>query len=317
MSSAVAHVLAERGVFDYDTPIVVLWPEFGAHGKQAATIRHALTHAAGVPGVPADTTPEDLCDWETMCAAIADAEPWWEPGTKFGYHALTYGYIVGEIVRRATGKPISQVLREEVARPLGVADELFFGVPRSELGRLARLEAGNPPMDAEQIRQLEAIMPLAFKAAPMAVQPSAALYNREDFLTSDVPAGGTITARAMARLYAALLGEVDGVRLVSPGRLRELSAVAIEGTDQVFGNPARMTLGYTIGRPTANPPGESHDQQAGSTVFGWSGVGGSHAGADAASGMTLAVTKNRFSAADFGTAARIADIVTTAFGSRQ
>jgi len=101
MTSAVAHVLVERGVFDYDTPIVELWPEFGAHGTHSATIRHALTHSVGVPGVPADTTPEDLCDWEKMCTAIADAEPWWEPGTKFGYHAFTYGYIIGEIVRRA------------------------------------------------------------------------------------------------------------------------------------------------------------------------------------------------------------------------
>lgn len=213
MTSTVVHVLAERGVFGYDTRIVELWPEFGAHGKQNATIRHALTHTVGVPGVPPDTTPEDLCDWQKMCAAIADAEPWWEPGTKFGYHALTYGYIIGEIVRQATGKPISQILREVVAGPLGMAGELFFSVPQAELGRLARLEAGDEPMTAEQIKQLEEMMPLLFKATPPAVQPSADLYNRSDFLTSDVPAGGTMSARAVARLYAALLGEVDGIQL--------------------------------------------------------------------------------------------------------
>ena len=309
MTSSVAHMLAERGVFGYDTPIVELWPEFGTHGKQTATIRHALTHSAGVPGVPADTTPEDLCDWQKMCAAIADAEPWWEPGTKFGYHALTYGYIIGEIVRRATGKPISQVLREEVAGPLGVADELFFSVPQAELGRLARLEGDNEPMDAEQIKQLEQMMPLFFKAAPLTVQPSAELYNRTDFLTSDVPAGGSMSARAVAHLYAALLGEVDGVRLISPARLRELSAVAIEGVDQVFGNHARMTLGYTIGRPNSSSPESS-------TTFGWSGVGGSHASADTATGIALAVTKNRFTGADFSTAAQVAEIVTKALGER-
>ena len=135
-----AHVLAERGLFGYDTPVVELWPEFGAHGKHAVTVRHVLTHSAGVPGIPLDTTPEDLCDWDKMCAAIADAELWWEPGTKVGYHAYTFGYIIGEIVRRVTGKPISQVLREDVAGPLGVADELYFGMPESEHGRLARLE---------------------------------------------------------------------------------------------------------------------------------------------------------------------------------
>src|SRR5690242_14990584 len=159
MTSTVAHILDERGVFTYDTPIVELWPEFGAHGKQTATIRHALTHSVGVPGVPADTTPEDLCDWQKMCAAIADAEPWWEPGAKFGYHALTYGYIIGEIVRRATGKPISQVLRETISEPLGIAEEMYFSVPQAELGRLARLESGDAPMTAEQIKQFEEMMP--------------------------------------------------------------------------------------------------------------------------------------------------------------
>jgi len=313
MTSTVVHVLAERGVFGYDTPIVELWPEFGAHGKQAATIRHALTHTVGVPGVPADTTPEDLCDWQKMCAAIADARPWWEPGTKYGYHALTFGYIVGEVVRRATGKPISQVLREEVAGPLGVADELFFSVPKPRLGRLARLEEGEEPMDAEQIKQLEGMMPLLFKAIPPAVQPSAALYNRTDFLTSDVPSGGSISARAVARLYAALLGEVDGVRLISPGRLREIAAVAVDDVDQVFGNPSRMALGYSIVRTMPNPPGSPNSPDT-SIVFGWSGVGGSHAEADPTTGITFALTKTRFTGADFSTATHVAEIVTKALG---
>jgi CubicO group peptidase (beta-lactamase class C family) len=315
MTSTVAQVLAERGVFTYDTPIVELWPEFGAHGKGSATIRHALTHSAGVPGMPADTTPEDLCDWQKITAQIADAEPWWEPGTKFGYHAMTYGYLIGEIVRRATGKPISQILREEVAGPLGAGDELFFSVPQAQLGRLARLVAGDEPMDAEQIKQFEAMMPTFFKVAPPAVQPSAALYNRSDFLTSDVPAGGTMTARAVARMYAALLGEVDGVRLISPARLREITAVAMEGIDQVFGNPARMTLGYTNFRPTATPPGSPNAPDT-TTLFGWAGVGGSYAGADTTTGIALAVCKNRFNGAGSSTDGQIADIVMRALGER-
>ncbi len=219
-TSTVAHGLVERGAFDYDTPIVELWPEFGAHGKEAATVRHALTHTVGVPGLPADTTPEDLCDWDGMCAVIADSEPWWEPGTKTAYHAYTFGYIVGEIVRRATGRPISQVLREEVAGPLGVADELYFGVPEPELGRLARLE------DAEGGAEFLAAMPddsPIFKWGPRATVPTAGFGNRADVLMADIPAGGKMSARAMARMYAALHGEVDGVRLVSPERLREVS----------------------------------------------------------------------------------------------
>src|SRR5215207_7643855 len=137
VASTVVHVLAERGVLDYDTRIVELWPEFGAHGKDKATVRHALSQSVGVPGLPPGLTVDDLCDWEKMCAIIADSEPWWEPGTRIGYHAITWGYIVGEVVRRATGKPISEVLRAEVAGPLGVNDELYFGVPESELGWLA------------------------------------------------------------------------------------------------------------------------------------------------------------------------------------
>jgi CubicO group peptidase (beta-lactamase class C family) len=302
MASTIVHLLVERGVFGYDTPIVALWPEFGAHGKQAATVRHVLTQTVGVPGVPPDTTPDDLADWDKMCARIAAAEPWWEPGTKLGYHALTYGYIVGELVRRATGRRISQVLRDEIAAPLGVADELFFGVPRSHLGQLARLEEGGAPLDAEQIKQMEQAMPQMFRAAPPAVQPSAALYNRVDFLTADVPAGGTVSARAIARMYAALLGDVPGVKLVSPERLRAMTEVAVDDVDQVFGNRSRMTLGFASWSPLARSPDST-------TVFGWSGVGGSHASADVATGTTFALTKNRFTVTEFSTVADVAKIV--------
>src|SRR5258708_12827829 len=138
-ASTVAHMLAERGLFGYDTPVADLWPEFGAHGKQKVTVRHVLSHTAGVPGVPLDSTVEDLCDWNKMCSAIAASELWWEPGTKIGYHAYTFGYIVGEIVRRATGKPISKVLLEEVSGPLGVGSQMYFGMPPPGQHRLAIL----------------------------------------------------------------------------------------------------------------------------------------------------------------------------------
>ena len=139
-ASTIVHMLVERGLFGYETPVVEVWPEFGAHGKEATTVRHVLTHTVGVPGIPADTTPEDLCDWDKMCAVIADSEPWWKPGEKMAYHAYTFGYIIGEIVRRATGKKISQVLHEEITEPLDIADELYFGMPVGEHGRLAVLE---------------------------------------------------------------------------------------------------------------------------------------------------------------------------------
>jgi CubicO group peptidase (beta-lactamase class C family) len=300
-TATVAHVLVERGLFGYDTPIAELWPEFGAHGKEAATVRHALTHTVGVPGIPADTTPEDLCDWEKMCDVIAGSEPWWEPGTRTAYHAYTFGYIVGEIVRRATGKSISQVLREDVAGPLGVADELFFGVPESELGRLARLE------DAEGSAEYLAAMPddaPFFKLGPRATTPTAEFGNRTDVLMADIPAGGKMSARAMARMYAALLDEVSGVRLISAERLREVSAVAFSGVDQIMGFPTSWTLGYSAGRIGA-------EAQETPTAFGYGGVGGSYAYADTATGVAFALTKNRLTS-DFVAAQQVAGIVAKA-----
>ncbi|MFB9674109.1 serine hydrolase domain-containing protein [Streptosporangium vulgare] len=315
VTSTVAHVLVERGVLGYDTPIAELWPEFGAHGKERATLRHALTHSTGVPGVPVATTPEDLCDWEAMCAVIAGATPWWEPGTRSGYHPQSFGYIVGEIVRRATGTPISHVLREEVAGPLGVADELFFGVPESELGRLARLE--DAPNDFEMPEGMSAETMFAdvpffkvvdgYTAAPMAAMPDAAFGNRADVLTSDIPAGGTMSARAVARMYAALLGEVDGVRLVSPERLREITAVEFGGMDEVTAFPATRSLGYALGAT------ELLDSP---TLFGMAGSGGSAAYADTATGIAVAVTKNLVSAGEFGTFDALGGLVLNAGGDR-
>src|ERR1700687_3370200 len=228
-TSTVAHVLAERGLFGYDTPVVDLWPEFGAHGKEKVTVRQVLSHTAGVPGIPLDTTLEDLCNWDKMCASIAASELWWEPGTKIGYHAYTFGYMLGEIVRRATGKPISQVLLDEVSGPLGVGKELYFGMPRSEQHRLGVLE--DAPMDPQAMAAMASMphdLPM-FKAGPMSTMPNAYLGNREDILAADIPAGGKTSAKAIARMYAALLSTVDGVRLIPPDRLREVTTGASSG----------------------------------------------------------------------------------------
>jgi CubicO group peptidase (beta-lactamase class C family) len=304
-AATIAHMLAERGLFGYETPVAELWPEFAAHGKQAVTVRQVLNHTAGVPAIPLDTTIEDLCDWDKMCAAIADAELWWEPGTKVGYHAYTFGYIVGEVVRRTTGKRISQVLREEVAGPLGVADELWFGMPPSERHRLARLE--DEPGAAEQAAQMMASLPPdlpMFKSAPPELFPSAEFGNRPDTLAADIPAGGKTSARAIARMYAALLGEVDGVRLLPPERLAEATAISSSGIDEVFGQPTTWALGYAVGGP-------GNDPESASAIFGLGGVGGSFACGDKATGITWAVTKNRISN-DFTTSTQLGQLIAEA-----
>jgi CubicO group peptidase (beta-lactamase class C family) len=298
-ASTIAHILVERGLFAYDTPVAKIWPDFGARGKGSVTVRNVLDHSAGVPGIPLDTTIEDLCNWDKMCAAIADAELWWEPGTKLGYHAYTFGYIVGEIVRRATGKRISQVLREEIGAPLGIADELYFGMPTSEHRRLAVLEDAPMP-EGFTPPQLPPDLPM-FKAAPMSLFPNAQLGNRGDVLSADIPAGGKTSARAIARMYAALLGEVDGVRLISPQRLREATTLSMSGVDAVFGMPSAWALGYSLGRLGSTP-------QESPTAFGVGGVGGSFAYADTATGIAFAFTKNRLQQ-DFNAATRLVQIV--------
>ncbi len=302
-ASTLMHRLAERGAFDYQTKVAEVWPEFGARGKALVSIRHVLNHTAGVPGIPLTTTIEDLCDWDKMCAAIADAELWWEPGTKIGYHAYTFGYIVGEIIRRVTGKPLSQVLIDELAAPLGVEKELYFGMPRAEHRRLAVLEDAPMPPNF-QMPAMPPDLPM-FKAAPMSLMPDAAFGNRTDTLAADIPAGGKTSARAIARMYAALLGEVDGVRLIPPARLREATTAPVSGVDEVFGMPTTWALGYSIGAP-----GQSSD-----TAFGVGGVGGSFAFGDSKTGVAFALTKNRLTS-DFNASAQVIRLVEDAIAGK-
>ncbi|MDH6220356.1 serine hydrolase domain-containing protein [Streptomyces pseudovenezuelae] len=290
MTSLIAHLLVRTGAVGYDTPVVDLWPEFGARGKESATLRHVLTHSVGVPAMPRGIGPADLTDWSRVCTAIADAEPRWRPGTKTGYHSFTFGFLVGEIARRVTGKPIRQLLREWVTAPLGIDGDLYFGVPRTDLARLARLEDAVPPPVAPP--EGDAIL------APWELRPTAAMGNSHETLQADIPSVGTFTARGAAAMNASVL---DG-RLIDSHQLEELTAVAFEGTDQVFGNHARLALGYPLGRIGTQP-----DEAP--TTFGWVGGGGSYVYADTATGTSFAMTKTRLTP-HFNTAQRLADLTT-------
>lgn len=282
VASAVVHVLVERGELTYDMRAVDVWPELGAHGKEGVTLRHVLMHTAGVPAPPYDTTVEDLCDWDRMCDALADAEPWWEPGTRFGYHAQTFGFLLGEIVRRATGKPLSWWLREVVTIPLGIENEVHFGVPEGLLTRVARQEpAPGPPWEPPEPGSP------ADRANPPGIRPDADYANRRDVLTADIPSGGTMTARGVARLYAALLGHVEGVRLLSPPRLQKMAALAFDGWDEVMSMRTAWAFGFSPHRPGGVP------SRPGST-FGMVGANGSAAYADVDTGVAVAVMRNRF-----------------------
>lgn len=296
IASTVVHVLAERGELAYDQRVADVWPEFGTHGKDSVTLADVLVHAAGVPGLWPEITPGDLGDARRVCAFIAGQQPWWPPGTMTGYHPLTWGFIVGELVRRATGRTLAEVLRTEIAGPLGVADELHFGVPGDLLARVARAgpDGAAPPRPAPG-------SPLD-RAIPAGVQPTAAFANRSDVLTSDIPSQGTMSARGAARLYSALLGYVDGVNLVSPERLRTMAATAFSGTDQVMGFPTEWALGYSPARLGSTQP------RPGST-FGMVGSNGTAAYADIDSAMTIAVMRNHI-LGDFSAVSAIDDLVT-------
>jgi len=190
VAASLAHALAERGDITYDLRLARVWPEFAAHGKEDTTLRHVLLHTAGLPGLPRETTVADLCDWDRMCAALAAAEPWWQPGTRFGYHALTFGFLLGETLRRVTGATMSGLLREVLTGPLGVADEVCFAVPRSLLPRVARQSAAPaPPEPPEQGSPLD-------RATPPALRGAVGLGDRADVLAADIPSLGTMTPAA-------------------------------------------------------------------------------------------------------------------------
>lgn len=296
--ATLVHQQVDAGVIGYDTPVAEVWPEFAAHGKRAVTVRHVLTHSAGVPGVPVESTIDDISSWETMVRALEQAELWWEPGTQDGYHAYTFGYLAGEIVRRVTGRPLADVLREDLAAPLGHPDEIFFGMPEEQARGLAVLEDA-PSEGSWNPSEMPADLPM-FRAGPMSLFPTAALGNDPRVIAADIPAGGKVSARAIAKMYAGLLGEVDGVRLVSPERLAELSRLGASGTDQVFGNQSAWALGYALGMPL-----QEEGDTSGSRVIGMAGAGGSWAGADLDRGLALAITKNMVSD-DFETVRRVA-----------
>jgi CubicO group peptidase (beta-lactamase class C family) len=294
VASSLAHALAERGQLDYEMRIADVWPEFAARGKEGVTLRQVLMHTAGVPGLPAGTTTRDLCDWDLMCAQLAVQEPWWRPGTRFGYHVWTFGFLLGETIRRATGLTISAALRTVITGPLGIEDELHFGVPRACLDRVAKQVAPAGTLAAVPAEPGSALD----RAQPPGVLPNVSDVNRGDFLTADIPSCGTMTARGVARMYSALLGHVAGVRLVSAARLTEMAALAFAGMDEVMGFPTAWAFGYSPDRPGLGAARRG-------CAFGMIGGNGSAAYADIDSGICVAVMRNRFAFGDFTTAARI------------
>jgi CubicO group peptidase (beta-lactamase class C family) len=219
-----------------------------------------------------------------MCGILAAATPWWPAGTAFGYHVQTFGFLLGETLQRATGARLADLLQGVLSGPLGVADELHFAVQASLLDRVALQVAplGPPPPRPAPGS------PLA-RAMPPGATPNAAFANRRDVLSAQIPSMGTMSARAATRLYAALLGHVPGVRVLSDEQLAAVATVAYSGPDRVMEmEKVSWSLGYSPSRPSsaASRPG---------STFGMVGTNGSAAYADIDTGVAIALMRNRFS----------------------
>jgi CubicO group peptidase (beta-lactamase class C family) len=296
------HILADRGQVDYDTLVTAFWPEFGTHGKEETTIRHVLTHSAGIPQMPRGVTPEMMTDWEGMCSAIAKQEPLWKPGLKTGYHFWTFGWIVGEIIRRVDGRPIAQFVQEELCQPLGIED-FYLGIPDAVEDRVAPLKQEPRPVDMSSEPSS-----LILRVTPPQVT-TAETVNRPDIRRASIPGcGGIMNARAIARHYAMLAGDgvLDDTRILSEGRVEVIRALQTDAPDEVYGSPESKSLGYFLGGDA------NHDwsKAMGSSgkEFGHPGVGGSLGFADPSRRLAFGLAKNLMKS-DFETAYLVAESI--------
>jgi CubicO group peptidase (beta-lactamase class C family) len=264
MTALTALLLADRGLLDFSAPVAKYWPEFAANGKAGVTVAHLMSHSAGLSGWKEPISKQDLYDWEKVTALLAAQAPYWEPGTAAGYHALTQGYLVGEVVRRITGKSLGTVFRQEIAEPLGA--EFWIGLPASEDHRVAELI---PPPPGEAIGDGGESNELTHN---MATNPDidVAETKTRAWRGAEIPAaGGTGNARSVAEIHTILAnsGVAKGKRFLSEAGCRKALELQIEGTDKVMGIPARFGLGFGLAGgavPLPNP----------NTIY-WGGYGGS------------------------------------------
>jgi CubicO group peptidase (beta-lactamase class C family) len=293
VTATALHLQAQRGLVDFDRPVADYWPEYAINGKGATTVRDLMTHRSGAPQMPEGMDVEMLCDWDRMVEALAQETPIFEPGTTNAYHSISWGWLVGEIVRRtdASGRSFGTFVREELCEPLGVED-FHIGLPSSEHHRVARLidESGRAPGRSEQSQQLQR------RTMPPAAYPGPDVFGRPEVREAEIPgAGGITNARSCARLFALLAGggRLDGFDLLDETLLRSFLVPRPDAaeTDIVSGVPRYVGLGgYYLGgdSPPAQPLyGPSRG------VLGHPGAGGSEGWADLDSGLAVSITHNR------------------------
>ncbi|MFF3871663.1 serine hydrolase domain-containing protein [Streptomyces sp. NPDC001978] len=285
-----AHILADRGLLDLDAPVAAYWPEFAAAGKERVLVRHLLSHRAGLSGLREPHSLEQLYDWELTTARLAATQPWWEPGSRSGYHALTYGFLVGEVVRRISGLLPGAFLEREVTGPLGI--DFTIGLPEKESGRVAELVHARGGLTSEQAAIFSQLAPAALAALTNPVV-GAAQANTPQWRAAEIPAAnGHGTARAVTALYGVFAGRGShGGRLV-------LSAEAAERVREGQGSCRDLVLGAGFESETEiglglwlSGPNGSYGPNP--RAFGHDGFGGSCGLADPEAGVSLGYVMNR------------------------
>lgn len=294
-----AHILAQQGLLDVDAPVATYWPEFAAHGKADVPVSWLLSHRVGLPDVDRSMTAEEALAWNPVVEALADSVPLWEPGTDRGYHAVTYGWLVGEVIRRVSGRSVGEFFADEVAGPLGL--EFWIGLPDEQHDRVVPLIPLGPPPgihfgdpDGPQpgmIEMLQMLMGPDSLIARALSAPGGAfvdqdLWNTPELWRAQIPAANGITnAPSLAKMYAATVSEVDGVRLLSDETVQHAIEVRSSGPDQVLVFDIPFGLGFMRDSPFA--------KFGAPTSFGHYGAGGSVGFADPARGIGFGYVMNK------------------------
>jgi CubicO group peptidase (beta-lactamase class C family) len=275
-------MLYDRGELDFHAPVATYWPEFAQAGKEKIEVRHVMGHTAGLSGWEVPMANEDLADWDLCTSRLAAQAPWWEPGTASGYHAVTQGYLVGEILRRITGESIGAWFAREVAKPLEA--DFFIGLPASEDHRVSNV-IPPPPIDfAAMEGQVSELMAKTFLNPPL----DASLAQQEWWRRAEIPAAnGQGNARSVATVQSIIAGRgaARGVRLLSAEATDAIFEVQSEGVDLVLGVPERMGMGYGLSSPPEMPGGPR-------TCY-WGGYGGSVIIMDQDYDLTVCYVMNR------------------------
>jgi CubicO group peptidase (beta-lactamase class C family) len=288
ISGVALHIQVERGLIDYDARVVEYWPEFGAKGKETTTVRDVITHRSGVPQMPEGLEPGDLADWDAMTSRIAALAPVAPPGTKALYQSMTFGWLVGEIVRRSDGcrRSFGTFVREEIGVPLDAPD-LWFGLPPELDHRVARLTNATPR------RPPSTGLTAASIPAQLALVPE--VFEREEMRRAEIPAvGGLFSARSCARVWAMLAngGELDGVRLLSPELLETFARPrnnSGEPDPVMFGRALPISIaGFWLGGNQPPVCAAAHPH-----AICHPGAGNSFAWADPTTGLAVAFCHNR------------------------